>query len=547
MADTLLSVDPTSPLQEQDHPQPDDAPEHDRETTQKDDRIWKAIVTPGRAYQVCLELVNPSGEDALQRAVLGLLRLHPSTGTSAERIAQDLGLSEGITNRVLTALADMQVLVEEDGLYQEAKREDGDGGTVSTVTGWVVWDCYRGDLLRTILADSPMQRLRKHLNLQERRLSVPFPRRDLPRREELRRALLRATASDECRLFSLRDSEFVELQDVVVRTVSLLEEERPFPLLVPVEVRPRVGETAGLFFHETQLAEAEFPVADFCAQMAQIIESRQPDSLRELTEEAMAVNNRWLADRGAEMLAEYGGEERVRADARQARKEMLRGVSLDEAFADQELFGSAEDAEVDFILHQNGAMDAAPVRFAFERVLQILGRIVGDQAAKLLWSEGAARAINRLITSQEDWSNSRRRKWAQDREARTCRALGLSLGDFRMRTYLSELKNVRGALRDGAQRHQLRIAFALWMLPLFMEPEKPEVAGHIADVRSCLEAFPNFPDVLNITVEQRNADKSNRLSEVDATLPLRELRSNIYRIWKTVGARGHRSTDEGGE
>ncbi|MFA6291515.1 MAG: hypothetical protein WC637_07015 [Victivallales bacterium] len=500
-----------------------------------DNQVWDEVYVPGIAYEVYLEIASMNGEDSLQKAVLGLLRLSPGRH-SAELMCADLGISEVLLRQVLRHLIDQQSVVEQDGLFANAKSDGEEIHPVQKINGWVFWDAYGQRFLETVLIDLSAEKLKKFLGMKMRRKNCPCSSNLRPKLNEMQNALLSVLRAGDCSIFQTSDENgnflINEAVGLSVQRVLLRDNDFECPLLVPVEVRARLSSEPALIFHNPQLMDISMtqPVPD--AHIKEQIKQEQSEDFEHLYSNANKFNLQFLKNRHADVLANLGGVDMIRADARNARDRELSGCVKSSTCFTDELLATAEDAEESLLLLRQNIGAEPVVRRNFEHVLQLLARLVGEEMADFFEVREHFKALQQAA---QDISNAEsRKKWALIRCQERCRKLSIDLGGFHIETHLKEIDRYPNIIKDTGCRHQLGYAFTLWLLPAFLDVDTDSAKAHVDKIRHAFHTNPSFGDMLANTIKQRILDKETRDGNTYDGLPVLAVKRNVYSIWKVL-------------
>lgn len=503
------------------------------------DSSFLPLYIPGYAYRVDAEITSGAVRDVLQRAILGLMRItsHLVVGSipnTTENIASELCLELPIIENALRTLCDEGIVIEENGIYQLTPDPDrADDGILERRDGWLFWcPCINNFLNMLVLGPCP--------DPAEKADNVDGWQAH-PGRNELRQALRHASLRDisvyTCRRVGKNADIVTEKDissDIVIKGISLFSKfsGKDYPLVVPVEIRPRISGTPGIFFRQPHFYLDLNDLPDYTYNLESKLHEYYPLKLEAIENEGVHINNDYFLAKHAPEFAKLGGKDKIVALSEEAVSCNLHGVVLRPQFDQQELRNIARDAEIKLLLSNNGvaAVDVHSLRWDFVPVLQTLGRILSDEAAALLRERFFLNAFERIqLRVKEDTARGENNAWRRIVSERL-KQLNLDYCPWDLGRH--KYNDLRAEVNNEGSRHQLGNAFLLWLLPPILDSESPEGRAHLNWIRAVQRQEPNILSICHETIQQRNIDKTYRSDG----MPVNQFRENIYRIWRTIGA-----------
>jgi hypothetical protein len=492
---------------------------------------------PGWAIRVHVELLVTEGVDALQHAVLGLINADvPGVPGS---LARHLSVEERIVEMVLLRLADAGLVEQSEESVWRLTDKDANEDEVERREGWVFWDPIRARLLPELFlvnGNHGLPILKRESEGHE------APRRDKPHFEDIRRDLIPITLSEQFAIRGLKRSSGEWVLAQVDRESLLricLTENRgdrvEFPLLVPFDVEPVLGDMPSVYFKEPVYSRQLAMGSPFSPYLMHMLEKEVPKGFQSVVAHAQEVNTDFLVRNNAAILSKFGGIENLEAQAEAEIRSALGWTFGAGPFADKDLVRTARYAEV-ARLAISSLGQAVDTRRSYAYVLQILGRLLADEIQRDWTSSPAAKGASAHLKSTYGLHNDEKKRlqntW-RDFVRQFDRRNGTSFGKWET--------GIPGDYRAYAinpkqdwRLSQLGSVMRAWGALAMVSDQEDTGRFHLCWIREAHREVPGLFQLFEETKEQRNEDKVGSFIEMPANL----YRRNVYAIWRAL-AIGH--------
>lgn len=493
---------------------------------------------PGWAIRIYAEVHFSDGTDALQKAILGLMRAQVPGVVGS--LARELCFQENIVESALKKLWESKLISPgSDGESWVPNEENYSADQeVERRLGWVFWDPVRKQLLPELLFDDNGQALRELQTTNPSGGGLASSGFEKPKRSVLRHELMPTIDGKDFvyRQFngSSSTSELISVNSEDVHRVSFQNGPRAiqwYPLLVPYQIQTNLSSSSSVYCSEPiytmSLAEGS-PYSPF---LQSIIASSLPDVYRPIHEYAEKQQSNERMHHGASFLAAYGGTERVIGEAQDEVRRMLGGRIPSGPFGSSELIQAAEEAECDCLISAKLERSQRGLRTPFSAVLQILGKVMAEEM-EACWknSPSAIKLANRYPES----------RFVRDRDKHEIlQQWNDCVRSFDQRNSLSILGWNVGTpgdhlskARRGWPLSQLGTVLRSWGAFAVVAENEPEGLFFLEWMKGSIREFPDLFQTFERTKNQRNDDKNT----ISTGLSLQVYRSNLYTIWKALSA-----------
>ena len=493
---------------------------------------------PAYAMRVKLELTNEY-RDPLQQALLGLL----STPATVTTLSSDLGIKQqSIVERALEELSYAGLVETNQKKIFKLSDNYSDEGILERRNGWAIWDVTLNRFLPQLIIDAKYETIidLHTKNIDTSRLSDQLDENDIPppsRDPELKKRLLNSIGSDDFCIYSSKNDNITQINDRVV-SVSFTESRPAFTYdIVPVEIQTGITSDSELFFFAPMCCVVdEFSNFEYMPRLRDIILGNLPDTWQWLERKAQEINNEYLDSINSEALKELGGEEKLLQVAKQAVLNNLKGVDLKNKFNTIDLQSAAEEAEKFFIFYEKKLTSKVAARRSYEIILQQFASSLGDVMSGLLKNPQIQHSLDGILKQKENDSSPNKKDREKESINKKASNLGIDLGPWTLHSYTynkKEFKKTIDAINDNSQIHQIGTAFTLWLLPIIIEDDYEEIDQLKSWIKRSFKDLNNLMYIVDATTKQRNIDM--KLENTEEGMPIVEIRSNIYRIWQTIG------------
>jgi hypothetical protein len=504
----------------------------DKEAKKSPPVLW----IPGWAIRIYAEVHCPDGNDALQKAILGLMRAGvPGVVGSLSR---ELCFQESIVESALKLLSVSKYITPgPDGeSWVPNDENDSDQQEVERRLGWVFWDPLRKRLLPELLFDDNGQALRQLQTSGPSGSEFASSGFEKPKRNVIRHELMPTIDGRDFTYRRLEGvgsaSELIPVSSEYVHRVSFHHGPRAIqwhPLFVPYQLQTNLSSSPSVYCSEPVYTEKIAEMSPYSPFLKGIIQNSLPGAYLPIQEFAEEQQARERMHHGATFLAAYGSSERVIGEAQDEVRRMLGGEIPSGPFGSSELIQAAEEAECDRLISAKLDRSERGLRTPFSAVLQILGKVMADEMEEC-WknSPSALRLANRYpelrFASNRD-KNEMVKKWCCHVSAFD-QNYGLSILEWNVGTPGDHLSKAR----RGWPLSQLGTVLRSWGAFAVVAENEPDGQFYLDWIRASIREFPDLFDTFERTKEQRNNDKNT----ISSGLSLPTYRSNIYRIWRAL-------------
>ena len=495
---------------------------------------------PAFVMRVKVELTNKY-RDPLQEALLGLL----STPATVTTLSADLGIEQqSIIERALEELV-YAGLVEKKikGIFTLSEN-DSDAGILKRHNGWVVWDVSLNCFLPQLILDINYETI---MNLHTKAIPTstlseilePTFHSPSSHNPDLKNLLLHSIGRDDFCIYSLKDDKITKIHDQIVSVSFTLNTPAFTYDIVPVEIQPGITSASELFFFAPMSCVIdEHSNFEYMPKLRDIILNKIPDAWKWLERKAQEVNNEFLDSINSEALKNLGGKDKLLQVAQEAVTQEFLGIDLKDKFKTEDLMTAAQEAEKFFIFYNNEVTSKIAVRRSYEIILQQFASNLGDIMSKALKSSKIKNSLNQILKQKKnnDLSDKKLREAEKESIKQKASALGIDIGPWILHSHTynkKALEKTIAAIDNKNQIHQIGAAFTLWLLPIIIDDDYEEIKQLKSWLKQSFKYLNNLMYIVDATTKQRNVDM--KLGNTENGMPVAEIRSNIYRIWKAIG------------
>lgn len=513
---------------------------HPESTAEQEPTLW----APGWAIRVYVSMKLIDGADALQKAILGLMKVGvPGLPGS---LANELCLEEDIVESAIRSLAEQNWIQWGNGEWERTPTSDQSEFQVERRTGWVFWDSLRQRVLPELLLDDlsyPLDRIDTATQASEFLQAHDFP---CPDPSQVNVELIPTV---EARGFMAREffkyatePEFRNLDRAIQRVTleNLRRKMKWHPLVIPYRIEENLGTQPSIYCSEPTYSPHLIHESAFSPFLRGVIERKNTKAYAPIKAHADELQRKHRAKHSSEFLAEFGSPERLDAEAKNAVRRMTGKANLQGPFATPVLMDAAEDAERIWIAMAKLPQSSKNLRTQFSSVLQALATCISDELLPLWENNRSAREFAGRFPSRFEAGRRRinfeesRRRW-DDVVLRFSREQEIPFFLWG----ISTAGEMRSAAIYETRRTQLGIVLRSWAAFAICANNDPEGQFVLNWIRESLIDLPELFEVYEAVKDQRNVDKG-RSSEI---IPITEYRAAIYRIWKAI-ANGHKRAME---
>lgn len=504
-------------------------------TTDREPTLW----APGWALRVYVSIKLSDGADALQKAILGLMKIKvPGLPGS---LANELCLEETIVESAMKSLAEQGWIQWGDGEWARTAASDQSDFHVDRRIGWVFWDSLRQRLLPELLLDDlghSLYKLDTAIQTSDFLQANDFPR---PDSSQVNSELIPTVEARGFRVRELSkrasDLEFTDLDDPIQR-VTLQESRRRMkwhPLMVPYRIETNLGTQPSIYCCEPTYSPQLGPGSSYNPFLRVVMEGKNAKAYSPIKAHAEDLQRRQREKHSAEFLAEFGSPERLDAEARNAVRRMMGETRPQDPFATPVLMGAAEDAERIWLATAKLPQSNKNLRIQYSSVLQALATCISDELLPLWENNRSAKELADQFPSRFESGRRRisfaesRRRWDES-VMRFARTQGIPFDTWG----ISTAGEMRSAAIIETRRTQLGIVLRSWGAFAICAGNDPEGRFVLCWIRESLNEFPDLFDVYEAVKDQRNVDKGRNSESISIT----DYRDAIYKIWKAI-SKGH--------
>jgi hypothetical protein len=510
--------------------------------TTKEPTLW----VPGWAIRIHVTIKLSDGADALQKAILGLIKA--GTPGLPGSLANELCLEENIVESAMKSLADQDWIQWGDGEWVRTTSNNQSETQDERRTGWVFWDSLRQRLLPELLLDDldhSLDKIETATQASEFLKEDEFPR---PEPSQVSMELIPTVEARGFRARELRKTansfEFLNLDlgDSIQRVTlqGLRRKMRWHPLVVPYRIEENLGAQPSVYCCEPTYSpelSLESPYSPF---LRAVIEEKSAKAYAPITAHANDLQGKHRAKHSAEFLADFGSPERLDAEAKNAVRRMMSETSLQGLFASPVLMSTAEDAERIWIVTAKLPQSSKNLRTQYSSVLQALATCISDELLPMWENNISAKDLSRNYPSKYHANKSGlnfdsvKRRW-DARVANFSTTHGMPF----TRWGIGTAGDARSDATWPTKRTQLGTVIRSWAALAICACNDPEGRFVLRWIRESLSDFPDLFEVYEAVKDQRNTDKGRSSESISIT----EYRDSIYRIWKAI-ANGHKRATE---
>lgn len=504
----------------------------DKEITKAPPVLWM----PGWAIRIYAELHCPEGNDALQKAIIGLMRA--GVPGLVGSLSRELCFQESIVESALKKLfMSKHITPSSDGeSWVPSEENDSAEQEVERRLGWVFWDPVRKRLLPELLFDDNGQALRQLQTTDPSGGGLASSGFEKPKRSVIRHELMPTIDGKDFvyRKFdgSSSTSDLISINSEQVHRVSFQNGPRAiqwYPLLVPYQIQTNLSSCPSVYCSEPVYTEMLADSSPYSPFLLSIIESSLPDTYLPIHEYAEEMQAKERMQHGATFLAAYGGSERVIAEAQDEVRRMLGGKIPPSPFGSSELIQAAEEAECDRLITANLKRSQRGLRTSFANVLLILGKVMAEEMENCWKNSPTALKLAHRYPEL---------RFVRDRDKHEMlRQWNHFVRNFDQKNTLSILRWNVGTpgdhlskARRGFPLSQLGTVLRSWGAFAVVAENEPEGIFFIDWIKYSIREFPDLFDTFERTKDQRNVDKNT----ISTGLSIHVYRSNLYAIWKAL-------------